>query len=46
MTISGVNKARTGEIVFEGENIEKYEAHNIVDIGIAKFQKEEEYFQD
>jgi branched-chain amino acid transport system ATP-binding protein len=26
MTISGVNKARTGEIVFEGKNIEKYEA--------------------
>ena len=36
MTISGVNKARTGEIVFEGENIEKYEAHNIVDLGIAQ----------
>ena len=36
MTISGVNKARTGEIVFEGKNIEKYEAHNIVDLGIAQ----------
>ena len=36
MTISGVNKAKTGEIVFEGENIEKYEAHNIVDLGIAQ----------
>ena len=36
MTISGVNKARTGEIVFEGKNIEKYEAHDIVDLGIAK----------
>ena len=29
MTISGVNKARTGEIVFEGKNIEKYEAHDL-----------------
>ena len=36
MTISGVNKARTGEIVFEGKNIEKYEAHDIVDLGIAQ----------
>jgi branched-chain amino acid transport system ATP-binding protein len=36
MTISGVNKARTGEIVFEGKNIEKYDAHNIVDLGIAQ----------
>jgi branched-chain amino acid transport system ATP-binding protein len=36
MTISGVNKARTGEIVFEGKNIEKYEPHNIVDLGIAQ----------
>jgi branched-chain amino acid transport system ATP-binding protein len=36
MTISGVNKARTGEIIFEGKNIEKYEAHNIVDLGIAQ----------
>ena len=36
MTISGVNKARTGEIIFEGKNIEKYEAHDIVDLGIAQ----------
>ena len=36
MTISGVNKARTGEIVFEGKNIEKHEPHNIVDLGIAQ----------
>jgi len=36
MTISGVNKARTGEIVFEDKNIEKYEAHDIVDLGIAQ----------
>ena len=36
MTISGVNKARTGEIIFEGNNIEKYEPHDIVDLGIAQ----------
>ena len=36
MTISGINKARTGEITFEGKNIEKNEAHNIVDLGIAQ----------
>lgn len=36
MTISGVNKAKRGEIVFEGKNIEKYEPHTIVDLGIAQ----------
>ena len=36
MTISGVNKARTGEIIFEGKNIEKHEPHDIVDLGIAQ----------
>ncbi len=36
MTISGVNKAKTGEIIFEGRNIEKYEPHTIVDLGIAQ----------
>jgi branched-chain amino acid transport system ATP-binding protein len=36
MTISGVNKARTGEIIFENRNIEKYEPHDIVDLGIAQ----------
>ncbi len=36
MTISGVNKAQTGEIIFEGRNIEKYEPHTIVDLGIAQ----------
>ena len=36
MTISGVNKAKNGEIIFEGKNIEKYEAHKIVDLGIAQ----------
>ena len=36
MTISGVNKAKTGEIIFEGKNIEKYEPHDTVDVGIAQ----------
>ena len=36
MTISGVNKAKTGEIIFEGKNIEKYEPHDIVNLGIAQ----------
>jgi branched-chain amino acid transport system ATP-binding protein len=36
MTISGINKAKTGEIIFEGKNIEKYEPHDIVDLGIAQ----------
>jgi branched-chain amino acid transport system ATP-binding protein len=36
MTISGVNKAKTGEIIFEGQNIEKFEPHDIVDLGIAQ----------
>jgi len=36
MTISGINKARTGEIIFEGKNIEKYEPHDIVNLGIAQ----------
>ena len=36
MTISGVNKARTGEIIFEDKNIEKYEPHDIVNLGIAQ----------
>ena len=36
MTISGVNKARVGEITFEGKNIEKNEPHTIVDLGIAQ----------
>ena len=36
MTISGVNKARTGEIIFEDRNIEKYDAHDIVNLGISQ----------
>ena len=36
MTISGVNKAKIGEIIFEGKNIEKFEPHDIVDLGIAQ----------
>jgi len=36
MTISGINKAKVGEIIFEGKNIEKHEPHDIVDLGIAQ----------
>ena len=36
MTISGVNKARRGNIVFNGENIENKEPHKIVDMGICQ----------
>ena len=32
MTISGVNKAKTGEIIFEGKNIEKYEPLSLIHI--------------
>ena len=36
MTISGVNKAKRGNIVFNGENIENKEPHKIVDMGISQ----------
>ncbi len=36
MTISGVNKARSGKIVFNGENIENKQPHKIVDMGICQ----------
>ena len=36
MTISGVNKAKRGNIVFNGENIENEEPHKIVDMGICQ----------
>ena len=36
MTISGVNKAKRGNIVFNGENIENREPHQIVDLGICQ----------
>ena len=36
MTVSGINKAKVGRIIFEGKNIEKYEPHDIVDLGIAQ----------
>jgi len=36
MTISGVNKAKKGNIVFNGENIENKEPHKIVDRGICQ----------
>ena len=36
MTISGVNKAKRGNIVFNGENIENRDPHKIVDLGICQ----------
>ena len=36
MTISGVNKAKRGNIVFNGENIENKAPHKIVDMGICQ----------
>ena len=36
MTISGVNKARNGNITFNGERIENRQPHKIVDLGICQ----------
>ena len=36
MTISGVNKAKRGNIIFNGENIENEQPHKIVDMGICQ----------
>ena len=36
MTISRVNKAKRGNIVFNGENIENKQPHKIVDMGICQ----------
>jgi len=36
MTISGVNKAKRGNIVFNGDNIENKQPHKIVDMGICQ----------
>ena len=36
MTISGVNKAKRGNIIFNGENIENKQPHKIVDMGICQ----------
>ena len=36
MTISGVNKAKNGQIIFNGERIEKKEPHKIVNLGICQ----------
>ena len=36
MTISGVNKAKNGQIIFIGERIEKKEPHKIVNLGICQ----------
>ena len=36
MTVSGINKAKVGRIIFEGKNIEKEEPHKIVKLGISQ----------
>ena len=36
MTISGVNKAKNGNITFNGERIENRQPHKIVDLGICQ----------
>ena len=36
MTVSGINKAKAGKIIFEGKNIEKEEPHKIVRLGISQ----------
>ena len=36
MTVSGINKAKTGEIIFNGNNIENKEPHKIVNMGISQ----------
>ena len=46
MTISGVNKASTGEILFDDQHIENLPPHEIVNLEFHKYLKEEEFFQD
>ena len=46
MTISGVNKAKRGNIVFNGENIENKNHIKLLILVSAKYLKEEEFFQD
>ena len=36
MTISGVNKASTGEILFDDQHIENLTPHEIVNLGISQ----------
>ena len=36
MTVSGVNKATAGEIVFDNKNIENLPPHDIVNLGISQ----------
>jgi len=36
MTVSGINKAKIGKIIFEGNNIEKEKPHKIVKLGISQ----------
>ena len=44
MTISGVNKAKRGNIIFNGENIENREPHKIVDLGICQVPEGRRFF--
>ena len=37
MTISGVNKAKNGNITFNGERIENRQPHKIVDLGTVSY---------
>jgi len=46
MTISGVNKARRGNIVFNGENIENKDPHKIVDMGICQVPEGRRIFSE
>ena len=36
MTVSGINKAKTGQILFNGKNIENEDPHKIVNLGISQ----------
>ena len=46
MTISGVNKAKRGKIVFNGEILKTNSPTKLLIWVSAKYQKEEEFFQD
>ena len=44
MTISGVNKAKNGQIIFNGERIEKKSHIKLSTLEFVKCLKEEEFF--
>ena len=46
MTISGVNKAKRGNIVFNGKILKTKHLTKLLIWVFAKYQKEEEFFQD